>query len=62
MKDLEMIEKFNNRIKEIQHYHNSLRDFLPGDDDGAATYGVVMRTQVQALLKILEEGQEYVQR
>lgn len=59
MKELKLIDKFNRRIKEIQHYHNRFRDFLPGDDDGAATYGVVMRTQVQDLLKILEEIERF---
>lgn len=62
MKEQELMKKFNHRIKEIKHYHERFRDFPPGDDDGAATYGVVMRTQVQALLELLEEVQEHVQR
>lgn len=58
MREQELREKFEWRVQEIRHYHNRFRDFPPGDDKGAATYGIIMRTQVQDLLKILEELQE----
>ena len=54
---IEILESFERRIKEIRHYHNRLRDFLPGDDDGAATYGVVLRSQIQDLLQILDDAE-----
>jgi hypothetical protein len=45
------------RIREIRHYHDNLRNFMPGDDDGAATYGVIMRSQIQDLLQILDAAE-----
>lgn len=47
-------DRFNRRIREIIFYHNRFRDFRPGDDLSAVTYGMVMRSQIEDLLDILE--------
>lgn len=60
MTELEKLhERFSRRISEIQHYHNRFRDFNSYDERGAATYAIVMRTQIQDFLKIAEELEEY---
>ena len=60
MTDLDKIfEKLRHRVAEIRHYHNRFRDFEPGDDHGAVTYGIVMRSQVQDFLQLVQEWEEH---
>jgi hypothetical protein len=49
--------EFKHRIREIRHYHYCFRGFPPGDDDGAATYGVIMRSLVHGLLQVLDDAE-----
>lgn len=51
-----LIDRFNRRIREIILYHNRFKDFRSGDDLSAVTYGMIMRSQIQDLLNILEES------
>lgn len=50
-----IMDKFNSRISEIHLYHNRFKDFRPSDEVSAVTYAMVMRSQVEDLLDILEE-------
>lgn len=54
--DKSLTDRFNRRIREVILYHNRFKDFRPGDDLSAVTYGMVMRSQIQDLLDILEES------
>lgn len=57
----QIFEKLGNRVAIIQYYHKRFSDFLPGDDEGAATYGMIMRSQVDGFLKLVQEWKDYFQ-
>lgn len=57
----QIFEKLGCRVATIQQYHKQFSDFLPGDDEGAATYGMIMRSQVDGFLKLVQEWKDYFQ-